>query len=138
MLIETKTLGSRVRPFEPWEVQVTGSSSETLLLKEFLTRIVLQEVEAFRVRQEERKLARVLSPEQISAGAAQGKVDMGGRELEQTVDAATAVENALVAFEDGIFYVFIDEVQATTLATEVTLYPNSHVLFLRLVPLVGG
>ena len=138
MIIETKTLGSRTRPFEPWEVDLLEDKSETLSLKEFLTRIVLQEVEAFKLRQEERKLERVLSPEQISEGEARGKVDMGGRDLDQEVDPAAAVETALLAFKGGIFYVFIDEIQAEALETSVTLYPHSHVLFLRLVPLVGG
>lgn len=138
MIIETKTLGSRVRPFEPWEVQFSGATSETLPLKAFLTRIVLQEVEAFKLRQEERKLERVLSPAQLSEAAARGKVDMGGRDLTQALDPGAAVETALLAFEDGIFYVFVDEVQIETLATPITLYPYSHVLILRLVPLVGG
>lgn len=138
MIIETKTLGSRVRPFEPWEVQFADANTETLTLKEFLRRIVLQEVEAFQLRQEERKLERVLSAEQINSAAKRGKVDMGGRDLEQTVNPTEAVENALLAFKDGIFYVFIDEQQIETLDTTITLYPHSHVLFLRLVPLVGG
>ena len=138
MIIETKTLGSRTRPFEPWEIDLLEDESETLSLKEFLTRIVLQEVEAFKLRQEERKLERVLSPEQIIEGAMQGKVDMGGRDLEQEVNPTAAVETALLAFKDGIFYVFVNEVQAETLETPVTLYPHSHVQFLRLVPLVGG
>lgn len=138
MIIETKTLGSRVRPFEPWEVQFADANTSTLTLKEFLRRIVLQEVEAFQLRQEERKLERVLSAEQIHSAAKRGKVDMGGRDLEQTVNPTEAVENVLLAFRDGIFYVFIDEQQIETLDTTLTLYPHSHVLFLRLVPLVGG
>lgn len=136
MVIQTKTPGSRVRPFEPWEVQF--SAEETLTLKVFLTRIILEEVDAFKLRQAERKLGRVLSPAQIAEGAARGKVDMGGRDLDQEVDPAAAVENALLAFNDGIFYVFIDEVQVEQLESTVTVYPHSHVLFLRLVPLVGG
>ena len=137
MIIETKTLGTRVRPFEPWELDL-GDQSETLSLKDFLSRIVLQEVEGFRLRQEERKLERVLTLEQISAGVDKGKVDMGGRDLDQKVDEVAAVKNALLSFEDGIFYVFIDDRQIEALDSEITLHPNSHILFLRLLPLVGG
>jgi hypothetical protein len=138
MLIETKVLGSRKRPYEPWEIPLINNS-ETLTLQDFLTRVVLQEVEAFKNRQEERKLVRVLSKEEIEAGVAKGKIDAGGLEREvQEVDPVAAVENALVAFKDGFYYVFVDEKQALNLEEMITLEPNSHVLFLRLVPLVGG
>lgn len=139
MLIETKVLGSRKRPYEPWETTLLKNSTETLTLQDFLTRVVLQEVEAFKNRQEERKLVRVLSKEEIAAGAVKGKIDAGGLEREvQEVDPAEAVENALVAFKDGFYYVFVDEKQALSLEEEASVGPNSHVLFLRLVPLVGG
>jgi hypothetical protein len=139
MLIETKVLGSRKRPYEPWETTLLEKSTETLTLQDFLTRVVLQEVEAFKNRQEERKLARVLSKEEIAVGALRGKIDAGGLEREpHEVDPASAVENALVAFKDGFYYVFVDEKQALSLEENITLNDNSHVLFLRLVPLVGG
>jgi hypothetical protein len=139
MLIETKVLGSRKRPYEPWETTLLENSTETLTLHDFLTRVVLQEVEAFKNRQEERKLARVLSKEEIAAGALRGKIDAGGLEREiQDVDPSQAVENALVAFKDGFYYVFVDEKQALGLEENITLNDSSHVLFLRLVPLVGG
>jgi hypothetical protein len=139
MLIETKALGSRKRPYEPWETALLENSTETLTLQDFLTRVVLQEVEAFKNRQEERKLARVLSKEEIALGALRGKIDAGGLEREiLEVDTGLAVENALVAFKDGFYYVFVDEKQALSLEESITLNNNSHVLFLRLVPLVGG
>jgi hypothetical protein len=139
MLIETKVLGSRKRPYEPWETTLLENSTETLTLQDFLTRVVLQELEAFKNRQEERKLARVLSKEEIAVGAVRGKIDAGGLEREvQEVDPTSAVENALVAFKDGFYYVFVDEKQVLSLEENITLNDNSHVLFLRLVPLVGG
>jgi hypothetical protein len=139
MLIETKVLGSRKRPYEPWETDLLTHTTETLTLQDFLTRVVLQELEAFKNRQEERKLARVLSKEEIETGALKGKMDAGGLEHEvQEVDPTTAVENALVAFKDGFYYIFVDEHQTLSLEETITLNQNSHVLFLRLVPLVGG
>jgi hypothetical protein len=139
MLIETKVLGSRKRPYEPWETTLLENSTETLTLQDFLTRVVLQELEAFKNRQEERKLARVLSKEEIAVGAVRGKIDAGGLERDvQEVDPTSAVENALVAFKDGFYYVFVDEKQVLSLEENITLNDNSHVLFLRLVPLVGG
>lgn len=42
MIIETKVLGSRKRPYEPWEIHPfnADASSETLSLGEFLARVV--------------------------------------------------------------------------------------------------
>jgi hypothetical protein len=35
MLIETKVLGSRKRPYEPWETTLLENSTETLALQDF-------------------------------------------------------------------------------------------------------
>jgi len=67
-----------------------------------------------------------------------GKVDPGERDLEQSVDNEEAVAIALKAFEDGLYFVFVDEVQQTNLDSEVFLKTNSKVVFLRLTALVGG
>ena len=61
-----------------------------------------------------------------------------GRDLEQEIDPQEAVDNALLAFKDGFYYVLIDEKRVERLEEEITLYSHSHILFLRLVPLVGG
>ena len=137
MIIESKVLGSRKRPFEPWETDFLAAP-EALSLRAFLQRVVQMEVEAFKLRQEERKLIRVLSKSEIAEGVDKGKVDMGGRDLEQEVDVNEAIENALLAFEDGFYYVFVDDLQIQTLDTQIDVFPHSKVLFLRLVPLVGG
>ena len=138
MLIESKVLGQRKRPFEPWELNLFESKVETLSLEKFLSHVVLQEIEAFKIRQEERKLLQVLSKEEMAAGTLKGKIDMGGRDLEQEIQPQEAIENALLAFKDGFYYVFVDQKQIEKLEEEITLYPNSHIMFLRLVPLVGG
>ncbi len=41
-------------------------------------------------------------------------------------------------FVDGFYFVFIDDEQQQYLDGEVYLKPNTHVTFLRLVPLAGG
>jgi hypothetical protein len=122
-------------PFPP-ELDYSGGS---LTLRDLITRIVLEEVEGFNARQEERKLTRVLSQAQIEQGAASGKIDLGGRETEQQVaDPDLAVGNALLAFEDGFYFVFVDGVQQKALEQQVFVRPGSQVGFVRLMPLVGG
>jgi hypothetical protein len=108
-------------------------------LRDLLTQIVLQEVESFHDRSKQKSLIQLLTKEAIDTGLKLGKIDLGGREIElQKVDPQIAVENALLAFEDGFYFVFIDDKQQEKLDNAIDLHPNSQMLFLRLVPLVGG
>jgi hypothetical protein len=107
-------------------------------LRDLITRVVRHEVDAFRGRQLENRFLRALSREQIDAGVAAGVVRSGGAELEQEVDDDVAVGRALEAFEDGIYYVFVDRTQCRSLEEQVQLGADSDVVFLRLVPLAGG
>jgi len=139
--IEGKVLGRRKMLFSDWSVplppqwQVPGTC---LRLRELMTQVVREEVEAFRQRQEERRFIQVLNPIEIEQAAAQGKVDMGGHDLRQEVDLQDAIDTALQAFEDGLYFVFIDDVQVEALDSEVVLRPDSRMTFVRLVALAGG
>lgn len=130
----------KTRPaFTDWELPLPEELDETnVSLRSLLTYLVQAEVDAFQVRQSQRRLLRILSPEQIQLGLEEGKIDSGGSELEQSVDVEAAVETALQAFADGLYYVFVDDQQIEQLETPVKLSPRSQLLFLRLVPLVGG
>ena len=97
-----------------------------------------EEVAAFQERQTERRFLTVLTERGIEDGAAVGRIVPGGQDLDQRVDLDDAVGVALQAFEDGIYYVFIDERQQTELEAQVALAETSTVTFLRLTPLAGG
>jgi hypothetical protein len=141
IIVEGKVLGQKQPLFTDWHIElppVWQRGSDRLKLRDLITRVVIEEVEAFRKRQEERKLARVLSHSEIELGASSGKIDPGERSLKQEVNADAAVGSALLAFEDGLYYVFIDGVQQTSLDQEVYLKTESKVTFIRLVALAGG
>ena len=139
LLVEARLLGQRSPIFSGWRVELPEHGGDHLRLRDLITRVVLEEVEAFKQRQQERRLARVLAPADIEAGRLAGKIDSGERDLrQQEVEPETAVGAALQAFEDGLYYVFIDEVQQTGLDRELWLKPESQVTFLRLVALTGG
>lgn len=74
-------------------------------LRDLLTQIVLQEVEAFHTRSEQQRLLRVLAKAEIDRGVQQGKITAGGRDWQQTVDPQSAVDNTLQAFVDGFYFV---------------------------------
>ena len=139
--VEGKVVGQKQPVFSNWQMElppVDPNHGDHLKLRDLISSIVVKEVEAFKTRQAERKLARVMSRQEIEQGAARGKVDPGERDLQQAVHPDEAIAVALQAFEDGLYFVFVDEVQQTSLDSEVFLRTNSKVLFLRLTALVGG
>ncbi len=149
LTIEAKVFGQR-RPALPacevtLEVRPEADGTQMLLtLRDLLTAVVTREVAAFGERQEQHKLTRVLLPEAIARGAELGKIDLGGHTEApdahdaQPVSAAEAVATALQAFEDRLYLVFVDGQQMQTLDTPVALRAGSHLLFVRLVALIGG
>lgn len=139
--IEGKALGRRRALFADWSIPFPPDlrgEGDNVSLRDLIARIVRSEVEAFRHRQEERRLVRVLSAAAIERAAARGKVDMGGRELVQEVDDESAVGSALKAFEDGIYLVVVDGDEQRDLDREVFVRPDSRITFIRLTMLAGG
>lgn len=138
LLVEARLIGRHRPLFSGWHIDLPDPGGDSLRLRHLITRVVLEEVEAFHQRQEERRLARLLSPLEIEAGRAKGKIDSGEHGARPQADPDAAVATALQAFEDGLYYVFVDGVQQTALDNEVFLRSESQVTFLRLVALVGG
>jgi hypothetical protein len=141
LAIDARLLGQKRPILTDWVVtlplDLTGQE-ELLPLRDILSQVVLAEVAAFQQRQEERRLARILGPDQIAAGVASGKVDSAERDLRQPVDPDAAVATALQAFEDGLYFVFVEGAQVTSLDDGIALRPEVHLSFLRLVALAGG
>jgi hypothetical protein len=135
LIISGKVLGKSQNLFTSWQMSLPAAPPT---LEELLISIVRSEIAAFGHRQAERRMTKVLGLVEIEAGVALGKIDSGGSELEQVVDELGAVENALQAFKDGFYLVFIDDRQQEDLEELVVLTDRSELLFLRLTPLVGG
>jgi hypothetical protein len=139
--ISGKALGKKKPLFADWSIPFPPDLKEGgdgLTLRDLLTRIVRGEVEAFRKRQAERRLLHALTANDIEEGVLRGKVDMGGRDLKQSVDEDEAVATALQAFEDGLYLVVVDGQEQRDLDQQVYLQPDSRVTFVRLTLLAGG
>ena len=139
--IEARAAGKRKPLIPQWQIPLPPDETgrgEPLTLRKLIGRIVVAEVAAFDARQEQRRLVHVLSPAEIEHGVARGKIDSGGRQLDQEVVPEQAVGNALQGFEDGIYLVLIDGREQRDLDEQIFLGPDSHVTFLRLVMLAGA
>jgi hypothetical protein len=149
--VEARIVGRRAPLHTPWNVVLPvslshgmSSSDRPFRLCDLLEHVVREEVRAFRLRQEERRLIHVLSPREIADAARRGKVAMGSpSELrrgqdEGEVDEDAAVAIAFQAFEDGLYFVFLDGQQQLDLAAVVWPHPASTLTLIRLVALAGG
>src|SRR6267142_3570188 len=83
--VEVKTIGKRAPIHPSWHVvlpaaflQEQANAENPFRLRDLIEYIVCEEVRAFRLRQENHRLLRVLSTNEIADAASQGKIVMGG------------------------------------------------------------
>ena len=80
ILVEGKVIGKRSPLFSDWRVALPTKDKQApniLGLRDLISGAVKDEVRAFRQRQEDRRLARILSTEEIILAAQAGKVNPG-------------------------------------------------------------
>jgi hypothetical protein len=140
LTISAEALGRRKPLFADWSVPLPPELQDGgVSLRDVITRIVRQEIAAFRRRQSQRQFIRVLSTRQVEDAAEQGKIAPGhGAMPAQELDDDAAVGTALQAFEDGLYLVVIDDQEQRCLDNQVFLHPDSRITFIRLALLAGG
>jgi hypothetical protein len=140
LTISAKALGRTKPLFADWSVPLPPELHDgSVSLRDVITRLVVGEVAAFKERQSQRPLVRVLSSREIEQGAEKGRVALSGSDLPpQDVDEDAAVATALQAFEDGVYLVVIDDQEQRSLDNQVFLQPDSRITFIRLTLLAGG
>lgn len=120
----------------PVPVEWHGSA---ITLRTLIEAVVRSKVAAFQERQENSTVLQALSAAQIAEGVAKGKVDSGGSSNTPVeVDADETVQTALQAFEDSLYFVFVDNIQRESLSDALLIGTGTHVTFLRLVAMAGG
>ncbi|WP_019010261.1 hypothetical protein [Deinococcus aquatilis] len=134
MIVETKIVGRRI----PLERRPLELVSEVENLRGLLEQLVRAEVDGYNGRQASVGVLRVLTERELDAGAAAGKVSVGPQAAAPTADPDEAVAVALRAYGDGMYFVFVDDLQIMTLDEPLSLRPDSTLMLLRLTPLAGG
>jgi hypothetical protein len=144
LTIKGKGLGRRRPLFEDFSIPPPNDLGDggPFTLRHLITHVVHQEVAAFEMRQDSRRLDRVLSAGQIADGARRGKISAEGRDPKwgptPKIDVDTAVAVALEGFVDGLYLVSIDDLEYCDLDAIVRLEPDSRVTFIRLTFLAGA
>lgn len=111
---------------------------DTPLLENFLKAVVEQQVTEFNAKSGEKSLLGVLSKDEINQNALGGKVGFGRIYNENKTDLADAQETALLAFEDGLFSVFVGDDEVRNLEDKVDLSDGKVITFIRLTFLAGS
>ena len=107
-------------------------ASERISVRELIERRVKQEVEQF--NSEKPKLYRGLVQPTDAEKTLNGFRLRKRRDLDWQKQAAAAID----AFENGRILLLVDDRQVDSLAEELGVTSTTEVIFLKLVPLVGG
>lgn len=105
-------------------------------VRELLTALVVLGVRDYNARKDEGQILPFLTKEEIASQAARGKVSFGVRNGEDACEA-DAVANALLCFEDGIYRVFADGTELTSLEEAIPWTEDTVFTFIRLTMLTG-
>lgn len=146
ILVSTRVPGRHSPTTPDWRVPLppARTDSEPLTVRALITRVVQEELAAFRSRQREARLRWILSERKILTDAAQGRVRPGPSapapraSTSISDESDQAVANALQAFEDGLYLVLLDGRELRRLDEVVQVQPESVLTFLRLTFLAGA
>ena len=106
-------------------------------LRSLLEHIVRQRVEDFNDRAEDGDWTKYLTDVELDAVAETGKVGFDAKYNDRTQNADKAVDAAILAFQDGIFRVFLDDDELESLDNDINLHDGNVLTFIRLTMLSG-
>jgi hypothetical protein len=138
LTLSIKMLGKKHPVLESIAFQLSNQFPLSPTLQDLLIELVTQQVEQFNVSRTEENLLPYLSESDILDKAERGKVGFDAVYNDKTVLVEDALKTALQAFEDGLYFVFIDRVKIKNLEDKIELNENSELMLLRLTALVGG
>lgn len=136
IVIEVK-VGLRRTP--QWARRELELDTDPATVAELLEAVVRHEVREFAERKSAAAMLQVLTERQLNEGAEAGRIVFGDQEPDpRRPDVEQAIEVAKLAFQDGLFFLFVNEQQKEYLADRLSWDGGREVMFLRLTPLVGG
>lgn len=133
MLVETKIVGRT----DTESVDVDVPSAVTSL-RDLLEILVRHELAAYEARRRESRMLQVLTPADLVRGVDSGSYGREARAVPAPPSQGEAIGRAIEAFEDGLFFAFLDGNQVEELDAGLALGPDSTLRLVRLVALAGG
>ncbi len=106
-------------------------------LQQLIESCVKSEVTRYNQNREQPVLSGFLTPQEIQEQSETGKVTFGDLAPAERAEASKAIADALQAFKDGSFSVFIDDREIKTLTEKLSVQRESTIMFVRLTFLTG-
>ena len=133
--IQVKKLGKRIQTVGsiPYELETCPAT-----LRELIACMVNQGVEGYNERLRSGEQNKALSEAEIQDMSQVGKVAFGIPFGEREANPQKAVDAAVLAFPDGLYRFYINELEITELDTPVHLCEDDTIAIIRLVMLTGG
>ncbi|MBB6214442.1 hypothetical protein HNQ80_000522 [Anaerosolibacter carboniphilus] len=132
--VNVKQAGTRKSYITQQEIYLKSKPST---LRELIANIVSENVEEFNHRHAEQKILNYLTSEEINDRVTVGRVSFGDTYNPTKAKLEKALENAFLAYEDGIFRVFIGDKEAGCLDEPLDLREEDVLTFIRLTMLAG-
>ena len=132
IIINVKGL-SRKKVIHQEEVELINKISTT---KDLITELVKINVEKFNKKIDERDILSIMTNENIAKAARIGKI---GDEVhgDKKANLEKALDTAYLAFEDGLYCIFINDEQTEKLDDSLNLKDGDILTFIRLTMLAG-
>ena len=132
IIINVKGL-SRKKGIHQEEIELTDKISTT---KDLITELVKINVEKFNKKIDDKDILSIMTNEYIAEAARSGKI---GDEVhgDKKANLEKALDTAYLAFEDGLYCIFINDEQSEKLDDNLNLKDGDILTFIRLTMLAG-
>lgn len=135
LMITVKSIGKRKNALTQLPVDLVQTPQT---LRELIAALVAWNVHGLQERQQDLSLAAYLSEREVQEQAENGKVGFGAIYNYVLPDVSKAIEMAIIAFEDGLYRIFINDEEAEALNSHLLLQENDEIVFIRFTMLAGS
>ncbi len=131
-----KSLGKKKAYINSVGIEIDINSKTTI--KELLLQVVSQQVHVFNKRKNDPNLLVYLSENTLNHQIDSGQVKFNEQYNDTLANEEKAKENVLLAFEDGLIALFINDEQAEDINQSILIKENDSITFIRLTFLAGS
>ncbi|WP_128100403.1 hypothetical protein [Paenibacillus sp. DCT19] len=132
--VTVKSLGKRKPALAK---QATELPETTGTLRQLISNMVTLQIQALEDKKSQVEWLAYLMPEEIESQRAAGKVGFGAINHEGVPELQQAIETAVLAHEDGLYKVFVNEEEVHQLDEPLTLREGDELVFIRFTMLAG-
>lgn len=132
--MQTKILGDTSSP----DIQEVSVVEEVVTLRQLLEVLVSHELASYEERRVRSRTLWVLTPGDVARGVETGRFGRESRAVPAAPPLDVALVRAIEAFTDGLYFVFLDDIQVEDLDAVLRIESDSRLRLVRLVALAGG